>query len=105
MIWLSGSLARADLATAGWVWLVLLAGAALAALRAHRLGLLWLGDEVMASLGVDLSRMRVLVLGLVTALTAASTLAVGPIGFVAFVAARWRARSAAPKHRPYGPPR
>jgi iron complex transport system permease protein len=31
--------------------------------------------------------MRVLVLGLVTALTAASTLAVGPIGYVAFVAA------------------
>ena len=82
MIWLSGSLARADLATAGWVWLVLLAGGALVALRAHRLGLLWLGDDVMASLGVDLSRMQVLVLGLVTALTAAS---------------HWRVLSLAPK--------
>ncbi len=87
MIWLSGSLSNADFETARWLWLVLLASGGLVAVRAHRLGLLWLGDDVMAALGVDLLRMRFLVLGLVTALTAASTLAVGPIGFVAFVAA------------------
>jgi ABC-type Fe3+-siderophore transport system permease subunit len=85
MIWLSGSLSKADFATAGWLWLVLLASGGLVAIRAHRLGLLWLGDDVMVALGIDLLRMRFLVL--VTALTAASTLAVGPIGFVAFVAA------------------
>lgn len=87
MIWLSGSLSNADFATAGWLWLVLLVGGGLVAVRAHQLGLLWLGDDVMTALGVDLLRIRFLVLGLVTALTAASTLAVGPIGFVAFVAA------------------
>ncbi|ASM71003.1 MULTISPECIES: FecCD family ABC transporter permease [Roseobacteraceae] len=87
MIWLSGSLSRADLATAGWLWLVLMACGGIIAVRAHDLGLLWLGDDAMVSLGTDLPRMRFLVLGLVTALSAASTLAVGPIGFVAFVAA------------------
>lgn len=87
MLWLSGSLARSDLVTVGWVF----AGLAVAFLclgwRAHMLGTLWLGDTVMAGLGVDLRHMRWLVLGLVAALTAAATLAVGPIGFLAFTAA------------------
>lgn len=87
MIWLSGSLSRVDMATAGWLWAVLVAGIAVTTLRGHPLSLLWLGDDVMSALGVDMRRMRILVLCLVTALTAASTLAVGPIGFLAFVAA------------------
>ncbi len=87
MIWLSGSLARADLATATALWSVLGAALAAVALAAHRLSTLWLGDEVMAALGIDPRRMRWLVLALVTALTAAGTLAAGPIGFLAFTAA------------------
>ena len=87
MIWLSGSLSRVDMATAGWLWGVLIAGSTMITLRGHTLSLLWLGDDVMSALGVDIGRMRLLVLCLVTALTAASTLAVGPIGFLAFVAA------------------
>jgi iron complex transport system permease protein len=87
MLWLSGSLARADLATAG----ALLGGVTCAMLvvlwRARDLRTLWLGDDVMTGLGVNLTVLRFTVLGLVTLLTAGATLAVGPIGFLAFTAA------------------
>jgi iron complex transport system permease protein len=69
MLWLSGSLARADLATAG----ALLGGVVCAVFivlwRARDLRTLWLGDDVMTGLGVNLP------------------LPVGPIGFLAFTAA------------------
>ncbi|MEM5521042.1 iron ABC transporter permease [Sulfitobacter sp. AS59] len=87
MLWLSGSLARADLATAS----MLLGGVGCAMFvvlwRARDLRTLWLGDDVMTGLGVNLTLLRFTVLGLVTLLTAAATLAVGPIGFLAFTAA------------------
>jgi iron complex transport system permease protein len=87
MLWLSGSLARADLATAS----MLLGGVGCAMFvvlwRARDLRTLWLGDDVMTGLGVNLTVLRFTVLGLVTLLTAGATLAVGPIGFLAFTAA------------------
>jgi iron complex transport system permease protein len=87
MLWLSGSLARADLATAG----ALLGGVVCAVFivlwRARDLRTLWLGDDVMTGLGVNLPVLRFTVLGLVTLLTAGATLPVGPIGFLAFTAA------------------
>ncbi|WP_341233041.1 iron ABC transporter permease [uncultured Sulfitobacter sp.] len=87
MLWLSGSLARADLTTAS----MLLGGVGCAMFvvlcRARDLRTLWLGDDVMTGLGVNLTVLRFTVLGLVTLLTAAATLAVGPIGFLAFTAA------------------
>jgi iron complex transport system permease protein len=87
MLWLSGSLARADLATAS----MLLGGVTCAMFvvlwRARELRTLWLGDDVMMGLGVNLTVLRFTVLGLVTLLTAGATLAVGPIGFLAFTAA------------------
>lgn len=87
MLWLSGSLARSDLATVGWIFAGLAVVFLCVGWRAHMFGTLWLGDTVMAGLGIDLRHMRWLVLGLVAALTAAATLAVGPIGFLAFTAA------------------
>jgi iron complex transport system permease protein len=87
MLWLSGSLARADLATAS----MLIGGVGCAMFvvlwRARDLRTLWLGDDVMTGLGVNLTVLRFTVLGLVTLLTAGATLAVGPIGFLAFTAA------------------
>ena len=87
MLWLSGSLARADLATAS----MLLGGVGCAMFvvlwRGRDLRTLWLGDDVMTGLGVNLTLLRFTVLGLVTLLTAGATLAVGPIGFLAFTAA------------------
>jgi iron complex transport system permease protein len=87
MLWLSGSLARSDLAAVGWIFAGLAVVFLCVGWRAHMFGTLWLGDTVMAGLGIDLRHMRWLVLGLVAALTAAATLAVGPIGFLAFTAA------------------
>jgi iron complex transport system permease protein len=87
ILWLSGSLARADLATAS----MLLGGVGCAMFvvlwRARDLRTLWLGDDIMTGLGINLTVLRFTVLGLVTLLTAGATLAVGPIGFLAFTAA------------------
>jgi iron complex transport system permease protein len=87
MLWLSGSLARADLATVGALFGGVVCAAFIVLWRARDLRTLWLGDDVMTGLGVHLPLLRFTVLGLVTLLTAGATLAVGPIGFLAFTAA------------------
>ncbi len=87
MLWLSGSLARADLATAGALFGGVVCAVFIVLWRARDLRTLWLGDDVMTGLGVNLPVLRFTVLGLVTLLTAGATLAVGPIGFLAFTAA------------------
>lgn len=87
MLWLSGSLARAELTTALPLFATLGLALGILATQARALPLLWLGDEVMAGLGTDLRRLRWVLLALIAALTAAATLAVGPIGFLAFTAA------------------
>ncbi|SFS98878.1 iron complex transport system permease protein [Sulfitobacter marinus] len=87
MLWLSGSLARADLATAGALFGGVVCAGLIVLWRARELRTLWLGDDVMIGLGVHLPLLRFTVLGLVTLLTAGATLAVGPIGFLAFTAA------------------
>jgi iron complex transport system permease protein len=87
MLWLSGSLARADLATAGALSGGVVCAVLIVLWRARDLRTLWLGDDVMTGLGVNLPVLRFTVLGLVTLLTAGATLAVGPIGFLAFTAA------------------
>lgn len=87
ILWLSGSLARAQIAQAELVLGVFSGLLIMVIWQAHRLSTLWLGDEVMQSLGINLSRMRLFVLGLVCVLTASATLAVGPISFLAFCAA------------------
>ena len=87
LIWLSGSLSHANIATAMWLWVVLIAGLVWVAFYQHTLALLWLGDDVMTALGTNVVNTRTMILGVVTGLTAASTLAVGPIGFLAFVSA------------------
>lgn len=87
LIWLSGGLARSDASTALALWWVVLPALVVVLAFAHRLSTLWLGDEMIQSLGGQLSQVRGLVLALVAVLTAAATLAVGPIGFLAFAAA------------------
>ena len=87
MLWLSGSLARSGMAQAVPLYGVLFAAFFIVIWQSHRLNTLWLGDETMRALGVDLRALRLLVLALVALLTAAATLAVGPIGFLAFTAA------------------
>jgi iron complex transport system permease protein len=87
MLWLSGSLSRADLATAAMLWAALGLGLLAVIGFGRALSTLWLGDELMMALGVSPARLNLLVLVLVAALTGAAVLAVGPLGFLAFTAA------------------
>ncbi|AJE48701.1 FecCD family ABC transporter permease [Celeribacter indicus] len=87
MLWLSGSLARADPGTAGPLFAVLSGAVIVTVWQAHRLNTLWLGDDVMRGLGVGLGGVRLMSLAVVALLTAGATLAVGPVGFLAFTAA------------------
>lgn len=87
LAWFAGSLARVDMGPALLLCALALAGCALVALNYRSLSLIWLGDEIMTSLGADPVRSRRLALVLVTGLCAASTLVVGPVAFLAFVSA------------------
>lgn len=83
--WILGSLP-----SSGWrdVWLLLpYAGFALVALLAHRrlLDVLSLGDEEAASLGVDVGRVRLVVVVAATVGTAGAVAVSGLIGFVGIV--------------------
>jgi iron complex transport system permease protein len=87
LVWLVGSLG-----SAGWdeilrvaLGLVVLVPAV--ALLAPRLRMLQLDDDTAIGLGVPAARVRLALLVLAVALVAVATAAVGPIAFVAFVAA------------------
>ncbi|MFW6192088.1 MAG: Fe(3+)-hydroxamate ABC transporter permease FhuB [Gemmatimonadota bacterium] len=84
--WMMGSTAGVDAASAavtGGLAVVLLAAAPLCR---RWLEVLPLGATVSRSLGVDLDRSRLGLLGLTAALTAAGTLVVGPLSFVGLMA-------------------
>lgn len=87
MVWFSGSLARVDMGPAVLLCAIALAACAFVALSHRSLSLLWLGDELMTSLGTNPARTRRRAIVLVTMLSAASTLVVGPVAFLAFVSA------------------
>lgn len=87
LLWLSGSLAQNTWPLVGVLAVALAVLVPLALLLSRPLGLLLLGDEQAASLGVrpELVRLSVIVVG--TALACAATAAAGPVAFVALVAA------------------
>lgn len=87
LVWMVGGVGGAT-----WTEIVVLAGALaillpLVGVFAKRLGILQLGDETAAALGVRVERTRLFVLGAAVALCAVATAFVGPIAFVAFVSA------------------
>jgi iron complex transport system permease protein len=87
LLWLVGSLSGArwsDIAMLGVAVVVLLV---LVALLAPRLRILQLGEQSATSLGVAVQPARLAILATAVALTAVATATVGPIAFVAFVAA------------------
>ncbi|TFD05470.1 iron chelate uptake ABC transporter family permease subunit [Cryobacterium sp. TMT1-66-1] len=87
LLWLVGSVSGArwqDIAVVALVLFVLLPVIRLAN---GRLQALQLGDDLAASLGVGAERTRLLLLVVAVALAATATAAVGPLAFVAFVAA------------------
>jgi iron complex transport system permease protein len=68
--------------------------------RAQRLDRLVLGDDVAASLGVDVRRTRTLALMAAVGLTATAVAAAGLIGFVGLIAPHAARRLAGARHRP-----
>lgn len=84
--WLSGSTYYVDLATALVVAGLAIVLALIARPFARWLDLLPLGAATARSLGVNVARSRLALLGLVALLTACATLVVGPLSFVGLLA-------------------
>ena len=103
MQWLTGSL---NGATWSGVLPLALASAVLVPLvlsQGRGLGMLRLGDEVAASLGVSVTRTRALLMVSAVALLAFATAACGPIAFVAFMAGPIASRIIGPGASPLLP--
>jgi iron complex transport system permease protein len=97
--WLFGGLASPDWAVL-WVPLVVLGGAiAFLLARAERLDRLVLGEDVAASLGVDVLWLRRGVLLLAVCLTASVVAVSGLIGFVGLIAPHVARHLVGPAHR------
>ena len=83
--WMMGGLAVVGYGEVAWLapWVLLAVGVVLA----HRweLNLLLTGEELAASRGVDLMRLRLLVLGATSLAVGALVAVVGPIGFVGLI--------------------
>ena len=87
LLWMTGSLAQADWSTAQLLAATLAVLVPVVALLARGLGLLLLGDDLAAGLGLRPELVRAGVLATGIALACAATAAAGPVAFVAFVAA------------------
>ncbi|MCI0341017.1 MAG: iron ABC transporter permease [Planctomycetales bacterium] len=85
LLWMSGSLGYPRLADAGVAAAALGVGGGLALARARDLDLLAAGEESAAALGVDVPRMRRLLLGAGGLCAGAAVGEAGPIGFVGLV--------------------
>ncbi|WP_104178090.1 iron chelate uptake ABC transporter family permease subunit [Cryobacterium sp. Y50] len=87
LLWLVGSVSGARWQDISVVAVVLLVLLPIIRLLSGRLRALQLGDDLARSLGVDAERTRLVLLVIAVALAATATAAVGPLAFVAFVAA------------------
>ncbi|WP_236645356.1 Fe(3+)-hydroxamate ABC transporter permease FhuB [Aidingimonas lacisalsi] len=84
--WLSGSTYYVDLTTATTVAILALLLALIARPFTRWLDILPLGTPTAHGLGIDITRARLVLLGLVALLTACATLVVGPLSFVGLLA-------------------
>ncbi|EPX82757.1 ABC-type Fe3+-siderophore transport system, permease component [Rubellimicrobium thermophilum DSM 16684] len=84
-IWLNGTLAGRSQEVFLWGLPWFAGGLLLAFAIRGQVTALAMGEEVATGLGVDAGRIRILALGAVVALTAASVALVGPLGFVGLV--------------------
>ncbi|WP_104127414.1 iron chelate uptake ABC transporter family permease subunit [Cryobacterium sp. Y57] len=87
LLWLVGSVNGAGWQEIAVVAVVLLALLPVVRVLSGRLRVLQLGDDLATSLGVGAERTRLVLLVVAVALAATATAAVGPLAFVAFVAA------------------
>ncbi|MFG2821172.1 FecCD family ABC transporter permease [Kitasatospora sp. NPDC048365] len=97
--WQLGSLAQATWARVLAVLPFALVGLAVAPLYARRLDLLALGERPARHLGVDVERMRLVLITAVALLTAAAVAVSGIIGFVGLVVPHLLRMAAGPGHR------
>lgn len=83
--WMMGGLAVVGYAEVLWLLGPLVLGVAILALRRWELDLLLAGEEVAVTRGVDLRRLRLLVLAAVSVMVGAVVAVAGPIGFVGLI--------------------
>ena len=82
MFWLMGSLARVEMPHLYWIVPVLLVGLAIVVLLHRQLDAILLGDESAATLGINVTLVRVILLMVCAAITATIVAYCGGIGFV-----------------------
>jgi len=98
-IWLIGSLSAGRADVAGWVALFLLAGLATAIPLARSLNLLSLGEEGASQLGVDVERVKRLLLISTSLMVGAAVSVAGLIGFVGLIIPHLLRLILGPDHR------
>jgi iron complex transport system permease protein len=98
-LWLIGSLSSVAVDVAGWVALFLLAGLACALPLARSLNLLTLGEEPAQQLGVDVVRVRRVLLVAASLMVGAAVSVAGLIGFVGLIIPHLLRLLIGPDHR------
>ena len=83
--WLMGSLARADLAQTGWLFVPVLGGVLLLSLMGRVLDVLSMGDDEARSLGVPVRLVRACVIVTATMISALTVSVAGMIGWVGLI--------------------
>jgi iron complex transport system permease protein len=96
--WMMGGLAVAGYRDVLWVAPWVLAGTGLLLALRWDLNLLLTGEELAASRGVDLTRVRLLVLGAASLMVGALVSVTGPIGFVGLIVPHMLRRPAGSDH-------
>lgn len=84
-VWLTGSLSGRDLQVLWWCSPWIIAGLGVSLVVARQVTTFAMGNETAAGLGINIGRLKALVLFAVIALTASSVALVGPMGFVGLV--------------------
>ena len=85
LVWLTGSLGSVSWSEIARLSVVVVVGLPLLTVVTRQLGVLSLGDDLAAGLGVRADRLRILITALVVLLTASATAVCGPIAFVGFL--------------------
>lgn len=83
--WMMGGLATVGYSEVFWLLPWVVVGAVILMALRWDLNLLLIGDELAASRGVDLRRLRFAILGIASAVVAALVAVTGPIGFVGLI--------------------
>lgn len=93
--WAVGSVAGREQTPLGWPIAIMALGLLGAAVVARSLGAVALGDDVAHAMGVDVTRVRLSVLALVTVLAGTATAVAGPLAFVGLIVPTLARRPAA----------